>query len=58
MRLKDGSRFDCTVLTKRPDRAKTLTVQLVDGGAALCRMGKQHLTRVMTTVWSGSKPAS
>ena len=48
MTLKDGSRFDCTVLTKHPARAETLRVQLVEGGAVLRKVRKEYLTRVMS----------
>lgn len=57
--LPDGSRFDCTVITKHPARAKALKLQMLHGGAVvqgatLRSVRKEWVTRVMSI--SGRAP--
>lgn len=48
LRTPDGSRFDCTVLTKHPARAKKIDVRVLSNGVVLRKAPKEWLTRVMS----------
>lgn len=47
MKFTDGSRFDGTIVTKHPAKAKAVNVRLISGGV-LRKVRKEWLTRVMS----------